>query len=109
MLVASCDIYEQGNSVFDFGITPELAALYKAQDEAKEVVPCTNYPDMFFPEVAAGLIELRAARETCAKCPIVAQCAEYGIMNEPYHGFWGGLTVKERQQIRNARGYKDVA
>lgn len=90
--------------MFDFGLTPALAALYKAQDEATEIVPCTNYPDMFFPEVAAGLTELRGAREACSQCPIVAQCAEYAIMNEPAHGFWGGLTVKERQAIRRARG-----
>lgn len=95
--------------MFDFGLTPELEALYKAQDKAQEIVPCTNDPDLFFPELAAGRYQLAAARAACSGCPIVAQCAEYGIAHEPLHGFWGGLTVVERRQIRRARGYKDEA
>lgn len=90
--------------MFEFGITPELAALYKAQAATEEPVMCTNDPDLFFPPVGAGSHEIRAAREACSGCPIVAQCAEYAIMNEPYHGIWGGLSVKERLAIRRLRG-----
>ncbi len=90
--------------MFDFGINEDLAALYKAQDEAEDVVPCTNDPDLFFPERHQGnrgaIIEIRAA---CATCPIVAQCAEYGIKHEPEFGFWGGLSVEQREEIRGYR------
>jgi hypothetical protein len=93
--------------VFDFRVTPALEALYKAQDEADYPVPCTNDPDGFFPELSAGATQLKAIRDACAACPIVAQCAEYGILNEPYFGMWGGLSVRERQAIRGWRGIKE--
>lgn len=93
--------------MFEFGITPELKALYEAQDALDEDVICRNDPDLFFPEVGAGHWQLAAARKACSECPIVAQCAEYGIKNEPYHGFWGGLNVKERLAIRRARGMSE--
>jgi hypothetical protein len=86
----------------DFGITPALQALYKAQDEAREVVPCTNDPDLFFPE-QGGAGGINHIRRICAGCPIVLQCAEYGIDNEHFFGIWGGLTVDERATIRRAR------
>jgi len=88
---------------YELLISKDLLDLYKAQDEADEVVPCTNFPDLFFPANEDGSNMIKQARGFCASCPIVAQCAEYGIKNEPDFGIWGGLTVKERDQIRAAR------
>lgn len=88
---------------YELLISKDLLDLYKAQDEADEVVPCTNYPDLFFPTYEDGSRGIAEARGFCASCPIVSQCAEYGIKNEPDFGIWGGLTVKERDAIRAAR------
>ena len=100
----------KGHAVkYELLISKDLLDLYKAQDDAKEIVPCTNYPDMFFPTYEDGSRGIAEARSMCSSCPIVAQCAEYGIKNEPDHGIWGGLTVKERDQIRAYRNKQKVA
>lgn len=91
---------------YELLISKDLLDLYKAQDDAKEIVPCTNFPDLFFPTTEDGSVLLGQARNLCSTCPIVAQCAEYGIKNEPDFGVWGGLTVKERDEIRAFRNRK---
>lgn len=89
--------------MLDLAVNKDLMALWKSQDEAKEIVPCSNYPDLFFPEHYANVWDVKIARDMCSGCPIVAQCAEYGIKNELEHGIYGGLTVRERIAISNAR------
>ena len=43
------------------------------------------------------------ARIFCQHCPVLAECAEWGIANEE-HGIWGGLTEAQRRVIRRERG-----
>lgn len=54
-------------------------------------------PDLFFPEKAGA--EIRFAQAVCARCPVIAECREWGILHE-IHGIWGGLTQNERRAIR---------
>ena len=89
--------------MLDLSVNKDLMRVWAAQDEAKEIVPCTNYPDLFFPEHYANVWDVKIARDMCAGCPIVAACAEYGIKNELEHGIYGGLTVRERAAIARAR------
>ena len=79
--------------------------LNKAIDEAQEQIPCTNYPELFFPEKADGESAGQAKR-LCGSCPVLAQCGIYGIQYERF-GVWGGLTPVERRAIRKARGISD--
>lgn len=90
--------------MFEFEINDELAALYKAQDEADEIVACSNDPDLFFPDQGEGHgIQWARIKQLCNACPIVKQCAEYGIKHEPYFGIWGGLSIYERAKIAGRR------
>lgn len=43
------------------------------------------------------------AKAACATCPVQDQCADWAIPHEG-HGYWGGLTERERAEIRNAEG-----
>jgi hypothetical protein len=79
--------------------------LNQAIDDAKEQIPCTNYPELFFPDKADGESAGQAKR-LCRSCPVLAQCGIYGIQFERY-GVWGGLTPVERRAIRKARGISD--
>lgn len=45
--------------------------------------------------------QLKAAK-ICNKCDHILECAEWGINKERW-GIWGGLTPKERQNIRRKR------
>ena len=83
-----------------------LAELLKLTDEMDVAeTACASYPDAFFPEKGHGgdTQEVRFVRAVCAACPIVGACAAYGIEYEAY-GFWGGLSARERSQIRRLRG-----
>ncbi len=41
----------------------------------------------------------RAAKEVCARCPVIAQCATHALkVREPY-GVWGGMSEDERDKV----------
>lgn len=44
----------------------------------------------------------KEARKLCSSCVYRTECAEWGIVHEAF-GIWGGLTPRERVQIRRAR------
>lgn len=46
--------------------------------------------------------EYQYARAVCGTCPHKMECAEWGIQNE-IHGMWGGLSPKDRNEIRTKR------
>ena len=79
--------------------------LAKAIEEAPTIPTCmTTDPELFFPEVGQNYHssrELRWALDMCKICPVRQECGEYAIAAYETHGIWGGLTPKERQQIRN--------
>lgn len=99
------DIEWQTEGVLNIQPHPDLQALYDAQDDASEEVPCLNFPDAFFPSQGEqGQRQLESyAKAMCNDCPIKAQCAEYGIKHAGF-GIWGGLTESERRQLRNRLG-----
>jgi len=76
--------------------------LQTAIDEADEIPPCTNDPELFYPE-AGG--EIAVLRKLCGGCPVVQECGEYGVKWE-FHGIWGGLTARERIVMRRGLGIK---
>ena len=52
----------------------------------------------------------RAAKAVCAGCPIVTACQVYGLRNTADRwGVYGGLTHRERLEIRRKLGWKDGA
>ena len=57
--------------------------------------PSLFYPDHGAPGVAANAVAV------CEGCPVRAECAEAG--GKEWHGWWGGLTVNERQRPERVR------
>lgn len=59
-------------------------------------------PDMWFPH--GGTLSVEAKR-ICAGCDVRLDCLEYAIAHpdKTGHGIWGGLTEKERRQVRRRR------
>lgn len=56
--------------------------------------------DLFFPTRGQSA---EAAKNICADCPVVQQCAQYAIDDHGLVGVFGGLTEGERDRIRGAR------
>ena len=42
----------------------------------------------------------RAARALCASCPVISECANFGMSASEQIGVWGGLTGRQRQQLK---------
>lgn len=80
--------------------------LMQAVDSSPIPVPCTNFPDLFFPdsEYNSALGDIRQAQKLCKQCPIILDCARYGLEAKEDYGVWGGLTPYDRKKLRNKHG-----
>jgi WhiB family redox-sensing transcriptional regulator len=57
-------------------------------------------PELFFPERGASS---REAKACCTACPVRQQCLDYALDNSEKFGIWGGLSERQRRQIRRTR------
>ncbi|KAB1145085.1 WhiB family transcriptional regulator [Streptomyces luteolifulvus] len=56
--------------------------------------------DFFFPEPGSSV---REAKRICGMCEMRSACLEYALKNDERFGVWGGLSEKERLQLRRTR------
>ncbi len=56
--------------------------------------------ERFFPEQGDTVEPARAA---CMACPVREMCLEYALTNNERFGIWGGLSERERRQLRRQR------
>jgi WhiB family redox-sensing transcriptional regulator len=49
----------------------------------------------------------RDAKEVCSHCSVRAECLEFALRNEPLCGVWGGMSERERRQLRRDRSRAD--
>jgi WhiB family redox-sensing transcriptional regulator len=57
--------------------------------------------DFFFPEPGSSV---REAKRICGLCESRAACLSYALDNDERFGVWGGLSEKERMQLRRTEG-----
>ena len=57
-------------------------------------------PDFFVREPGSSL---REAKRICGLCAIRSACLEYALAHDERFGVWGGLSEKERLQLRRGR------
>ncbi|WP_255950446.1 WhiB family transcriptional regulator [Streptomyces odontomachi] len=53
--------------------------------------------DFFFPEPGSSV---REAKRICQLCDMRATCLEYALEHDERFGVWGGLSEKERLDLR---------
>lgn len=63
-------------------------------------------PEAFFPEMGATP---EPGKKVCRKCPVIDTCLEYALAHKELHGTWGGLTERQRREIRLRGELVDVA
>ncbi|MDR0435745.1 MAG: WhiB family transcriptional regulator [Propionibacteriaceae bacterium] len=77
-------------------------------DEVAESIPawqelalCAQTdPEAFFPEKGGST---REAKRVCAQCEVREECLEYALVNDERFGIWGGLSERERRDVRRRR------
>lgn len=63
-------------------------------------------PNMWFPTDDRFEQEnVARAKTICRSCPVINECAEWGVRHENY-GIWGGMTANELDAERKRRGVK---
>ncbi len=56
--------------------------------------------ETFFPERGDSVEVILKAKAICYQCPVRPECLTYAMNNGEKYGVWGGLSVRERQQLR---------
>ena len=76
--------------------------LGEAIAEAPSIPPCMiSDPEAWFPNQAQSASrEIKNAKALCRTCPVQRECLTYAVANPDLQGIWGGLTPKERVQLR---------
>ena len=76
--------------------------LGKAIAQAPTIPPCmVSDPEAWFPILTQGRSrEVTNAKKLCQSCPVQKECLTYAVANPDLQGIWGGLTPKERLQLR---------
>lgn len=77
----------------------ESAMIVVGEKWWKDAACLSADPDMFFPEKGGST---REAKRVCASCPVRAECLEYALDNDERYGVWGGLSERERRNLRRA-------
>ncbi|MFF3503876.1 WhiB family transcriptional regulator [Streptomyces sp. NPDC003247] len=65
----------------------------------REALCAQTGADFFFPEPGSSV---REAKRICTLCDMRPACLEYALANDERFGVWGGLSEKERLQLRRA-------
>jgi len=71
-------------------------------EETGGQVPCTNYPDAYFPDkdgMDGNAYEVALAKQMCQECPVVRDCLLFA-MKHRQAGIWGGMAERERDRFR---------
>jgi WhiB family transcriptional regulator, redox-sensing transcriptional regulator len=77
-----------------------IAALWKWQESA--ACRDMNSARFYSPTGERGEARRRRedhAREICDGCPVRTDCARFALANGEEHGFWGGMTDRERIKL----------
>ncbi|MGH2602892.1 MAG: WhiB family transcriptional regulator [Dehalococcoidia bacterium] len=62
--------------------------------------------ELFFPERGGPTSQAKAV---CHGCDVRPECLTYAIESGEKHGIWGGLSERERRQLRRRRSTTNAA
>lgn len=60
-------------------------------------------PELFFPVGPGARLQISAAKQVCAACPLREACLSFALHSDVY-GVWGGTTREERAELHRTRG-----
>lgn len=86
-----------------------VEAFAQASDKASwwHKASCSGVdPELFFPQRG---VSTRPAKELCKECEVRDECLEYALATGERFGIWGGLSERERRNVRRARSMTRAA
>ena len=98
----------------DLAVMPRRWGWYAKTKQLCVVMPSLNYEqancvgrDDLFIKDNATQAQIAEAKKLCESCPILKQCAAWGLAHEEY-GIWGKMTARERADQRRAIGLRII-
>ena len=71
-----------------------------SEDDWREDALCREVdPDRFFPEKGGTTAP---AKQVCRRCAVAEECLAYALEHDERFGIWGGLSERERRQLKRA-------
>jgi WhiB family redox-sensing transcriptional regulator len=68
---------------------------------------CLEYPELtWFPERGQSSAPAKAV---CGRCLVQRECLGYALADPDLMGVWGGISMRERAQLRKAAVLHEVA
>ncbi|MEU0071118.1 WhiB family transcriptional regulator [Streptomyces sp. NPDC006332] len=63
-------------------------------------------PEVFFPVGTTGpaLRDIAAAKQVCARCPVIPECLAFALDCGQTSGVWGGTCEEERDALLRSAG-----
>jgi WhiB family redox-sensing transcriptional regulator len=58
-------------------------------------------PEVFFPEKGGST---RQAKQVCRGCEVRVECLDYALRTDQRFGIFGGLSERERRELKRSRG-----
>lgn len=78
----------------------EWADVLQPEDWEFEGSCCGTDPELFFPPTGS---HAALAKQICSECPVRLKCLEQSLKNNDQYGIFGGMTAKERHELKNRR------
>ena len=67
----------------------------------QELANCRGLdPDLFYPNRGDSTQD---AKRVCRECVVTQECLEYALQNREKLGIWGGMSERERREVRRER------
>jgi WhiB family transcriptional regulator, redox-sensing transcriptional regulator len=86
--------------VFMASLMDELYGAIDAQPWQASALCAQTDPEAFYPEKGD---QAKTAKMICAQCPVKSECLEYSLARDERFGIWGGLSERDRREIRKRR------
>jgi WhiB family redox-sensing transcriptional regulator len=68
----------------------------------QEEALCQQVPVEFFPN-KGDRETAETAKRVCKLCPVIAECLEYALTHDEWAGVWGGMSERQRRELKRAR------
>ena len=90
------------------GTNPRLINLFAVLEPAQapedltwqdQALCAETDPEIFFPEKGGST---RGPKRVCRSCDVRAECLEYALDHDERFGIWGGMSERERRQLKRA-------
>lgn len=82
------------------GREPHPVPYVEEREVWMEDAACVGMGDLMFPHRGE---DVRPAKAVCAECSVREVCLQYAFEHGEHWGIWGGMSERERRQIRERR------